>query len=107
MDVAQFVCLVYSAFYCQCTYCWCFLGLCLLFLSTIITRIVAVATINTAIRAPTAPRVPAMRLERFSARFVTGSVPVFKEEEGEKELMESPLSPAKVVVANHYTQSLR
>jgi len=48
-----------------------------------------------------------MRLEGFSARFVTGSVPVFKEEEGEDELMESPLSPAKVVVANHYTQSLR
>ena len=48
-----------------------------------------------------------MRLEEFSARFVTGSVPVLNEEEGEEELMESSLSPVKVVVANHHTQSLR
>ena len=48
-----------------------------------------------------------MRVEALSARFVTGSVPKLNEEEGEEELMGSPLSPVKVVVDNHYTQSLR
>ena len=38
-----------------------------------------------------------MRVEEFSARFVTGSVSVLKEEEGE-ELLGTLLSPVEVVV---------
>ena len=65
--------------------CWCFLGLSLLFLSAVITRITTVAIINTAIRAPTAPRMAAMREEGLVGFSVTGCVT--EEGEGEEELL--------------------
>ena len=67
---------------------------CLLFLSAVITRIITIAIINTTTTAPTAPRMPAMRVEGLSVNgFVAESVPVLEEEEGEEELLGSPVSP--------------
>ena len=71
---------------------------CLLFLSAIIKRTTTVAIINTTTTAPTVPRMPAMRMEGFSVKFVAESVPMLEEEEGEEELLGSPVSPPKIVV---------
>jgi len=80
--------------------CWCFPAFSLLFLSVITTRITTVTIFNTAIRDPTAPRMAASRVEGlFSVKgFVAVSVPVLEEEEGEEELLRSPVSPVEVVV---------
>ena len=39
-----------------------------------------------------------MRVEGFSVKFVAESVPMLEEEEGEEELLGSPVSPPKIVV---------
>jgi len=80
--------------------CWCFPAFSLLFLSVITTRITTVTIINTAIRAPTAPRMAASRVEGLVGLsvkgFVAEPVSVLEEEEGDEELLRSPVTPTEV-----------
>jgi len=60
-------------------------------------RITTVAIINITTTTPTAPRMPAMRVEGCCIKFVAESVPVLEDEEGEEEMLGSPVSPVEAV----------